>query len=352
MLGVDALTTVRSDVVSAVGRIAESLGTPDFHRSVLNVVRDCIPSDCAQVYQLRRDGRAVCIDPCDTPEPYCNMYEQGFSLNCPFSLAWQDTGRLGTMHMPDLRQNEARFSNYFTDFFNQAGLTDEIGMLLPSPGRRAVALFLEREGTFTEHDLAQVHSFYSSVVRLHRANNQLVFRNATLRIVRNRLPDAVAILDQHGETVFSNREWRSVCRTDLAILPLTRRAFVGDGTVIATDHGQLYVGALDAGFPIAPGGRICALSFGVHRIGNLAEAKQSFLAGYISAKEREVVCGILDGHPTKAIADRVGRAFETVKAHKKRIYRRLDITTERELFLMFMDHLQGVNPAVHVARIP
>ena len=50
------------------GRMAETLGTPRFHRGVLDLVRTLYPSDFAQVYHIGRDGRAVCIDPCDTPE--------------------------------------------------------------------------------------------------------------------------------------------------------------------------------------------------------------------------------------------------------------------------------------------
>ncbi len=59
----------------------------------------------------------------------------------------------------------------------------------------------------------------------------------------------------------------------------------------------------------------------------------------LSPRERELVQLILAGHPTATIAERLGIAVGTVKNHRRRIYEKLDITTERELFLQFFQHL-------------
>jgi DNA-binding CsgD family transcriptional regulator len=58
----------------------------------------------------------------------------------------------------------------------------------------------------------------------------------------------------------------------------------------------------------------------------------------LSRRERELVQLILAGHPTATIADRLAIAVGTVKNHRRRIYEKLDITTERELFLGFFEH--------------
>ena len=57
----------------------------------------------------------------------------------------------------------------------------------------------------------------------------------------------------------------------------------------------------------------------------------------MGARERELVQLILAGHPTATIAERLGIAVGTVKNHRRRIYEKLDITTERELFLQFFE---------------
>ncbi|CDX12769.1 Transcriptional regulator (fragment) [Mesorhizobium sp. SOD10] len=58
----------------------------------------------------------------------------------------------------------------------------------------------------------------------------------------------------------------------------------------------------------------------------------------LSSRERELVELILAGHPTANIAERLGITVGTVKNHRRRIYEKLDITTERELFLQFFQH--------------
>lgn len=61
----------------------------------------------------------------------------------------------------------------------------------------------------------------------------------------------------------------------------------------------------------------------------------------LSAREKELVELILAGHPTAAIAQRMEITVGTVKNHRRRIYEKLDITTERELFLQFFEAIVG-----------
>lgn len=60
----------------------------------------------------------------------------------------------------------------------------------------------------------------------------------------------------------------------------------------------------------------------------------------LSARELELVELVLNGHPTATIAARLGITSGTVKNHRARIYEKLDITTERELFLHFFHRSQ------------
>ena len=69
-----------------------------------------------------------------------------------------------------------------------------------------------------------------------------------------------------------------------------------------------------------------------------AHAQPTIPAGLwpeLSPRERELVQLVLAGHPTATIAERLGITVGTAKNHRRRIYEKLDITTERELFLQF-----------------
>ena len=61
----------------------------------------------------------------------------------------------------------------------------------------------------------------------------------------------------------------------------------------------------------------------------------------LTPREKEIVALILQGYPTITIAERLGLSRGTVKNHRRRIYYKLDITSERELFLLRIAHLAG-----------
>jgi DNA-binding CsgD family transcriptional regulator len=60
----------------------------------------------------------------------------------------------------------------------------------------------------------------------------------------------------------------------------------------------------------------------------------------LSHRERQLVGLILAGYPTALIARRLSISVGTVKNHRLSIYRKLDITTERELFLQYFEQLR------------
>lgn len=59
----------------------------------------------------------------------------------------------------------------------------------------------------------------------------------------------------------------------------------------------------------------------------------------LSVRERELVELILSGYQTQDIAAKLGIAAGTAKNHRRKIYQKLDITTERELFLQYFNFL-------------
>ena len=73
----------------------------------------------------------------------------------------------------------------------------------------------------------------------------------------------------------------------------------------------------------------------------LEHAFSCFATTTISTRERMVVQLILRGHSTRSIAKSLKIADGTVKNHRKNIYAKLKITSQRELFLRFVDHVLG-----------
>ncbi len=71
-------------------------------------------------------------------------------------------------------------------------------------------------------------------------------------------------------------------------------------------------------------------------LGDLARRAVELSPIALTRREKEIVALILAGHPSLRIAQKLGISRGTVKNHRRRLYRKLDITSERELFVTFL----------------
>ena len=65
----------------------------------------------------------------------------------------------------------------------------------------------------------------------------------------------------------------------------------------------------------------------------------AFGASMLTKRERQTVELVLLGHNTRLIAEKLGISVETVKLHRKHAYAKLDISSQAELFFLFMEAL-------------
>lgn len=74
------------------------------------------------------------------------------------------------------------------------------------------------------------------------------------------------------------------------------------------------------------------------------DAVSDFLPDLLTPRERQIVELVLVGCDNSFIARNLGVSVGTVRNHRKRLYVKLDITAERELFSLFLGHLANVDP--------
>jgi DNA-binding CsgD family transcriptional regulator len=77
--------------------------------------------------------------------------------------------------------------------------------------------------------------------------------------------------------------------------------------------------------------------------GQLDSALKYFGTAYLTDRETQVVQLFLHGHSTKSIAERLGISPETVKLHRKNSYAKLDVSSQAELFYLFIDSLASLS---------
>jgi DNA-binding CsgD family transcriptional regulator len=114
-----------------------------------------------------------------------------------------------------------------------------------------------------------------------------------------------------------------------------------------SDYKQAHIALLKAITPVIE--QVCKLHFidPEKSIDNqlpdqLESALNHFGTAYLTDRESQVVQLFLHGHSTKSIAERLGISPETVKLHRKNSYAKLDISSQAELFHLFIDSLASL----------
>jgi DNA-binding CsgD family transcriptional regulator len=74
---------------------------------------------------------------------------------------------------------------------------------------------------------------------------------------------------------------------------------------------------------------------------NTMAALEDFAGGVLSARERQIMTMILQGHSTRSLAHHLDISPGTVKIHRKNVYRKLNISTQAELFAAYLAFVQA-----------
>lgn len=72
-------------------------------------------------------------------------------------------------------------------------------------------------------------------------------------------------------------------------------------------------------------------------------ALDEFGSSLLTERETQVINLVLHGHSTKSVAARLGISVETVKLHRKHAYAKLEVSSQAELFYLFLDSLMSAN---------
>ena len=74
-------------------------------------------------------------------------------------------------------------------------------------------------------------------------------------------------------------------------------------------------------------------------------AFRTFGASLLSPREKDVLELMLRGYGTDTSAERLDIAVETVRRHRKSIYRKLDVSSQTDLFSLFLNALSCIGQA-------
>lgn len=242
----------------------------------------------------------------------------------------------------------ANDEHYLSELFKMAFISDELAILLPVPGGVTIAVCCEKDSAaFSEAEIAHAEAMLPAIVSIHARH----LDEMMLNVVR-KLPDrgftplmggAYLILDASGKRVFSSAPWESHFATDTELLErIDAERAAGHGFLSLESGHILHWEECAPTMSIAPGGLLIRLE--EFREAPVSQPSQNMIelfcrARQLTQRESDIVNLILQGFPNSKIAERLNISPGTVKNHRWRLYYKLDITTERELLLLFLSDI-------------
>lgn len=330
-----------------VGGLAQAAGRADFAELLLGFLGSLVANDMTTMTRYSRFSKPdYLVHSEGYPEAMAGRYLADYYRFDPFYRYWRATERPGVVWLGSLATKQLSRGRYVREFLAQSGISDEVGVFLPPLGRASVALFLERKtGRFGVRERRLLEDLFPVLAGLYKAHVSALFGGtpdgeATGLALPGRHP--VLVTDAAGRRVFANAAWQALEAEDRRDLDQAlARLSESSGEQATLPNGRLLHGAaLDQSFRLAPGGQIWLLEQAAQPPEETrTPTVPPLFEAALTPREQQIVALVLDGHPSIAIAGKLGLSRGTVKNHRRRIYHKLDITTERELFLLHIEQL-------------
>jgi DNA-binding CsgD family transcriptional regulator len=332
-------------VFEACGRAAAHISRPDFHTRLLDAVGELVEHDIRSMMRYSRFSAPDFLANNSYSDDFVAHYETEFYRYDPYYRYWKESERPGVIPLRRVLSGKASRNRYVNVALVEAGITDEVSIFLPPVGGSSLALFYDlRKGRFRETEIARLDHAYPLIAALHQAHvNCLMAGSVDLEAEGvAALPWArpVRILDKARQEVFQNLAWQKLAKRDGKALTaaISRLPKSASGQAPLAPGMILHRAPLPAAFGLAPGGMIDTVEDVAMAPATPGQpGLPAALAARLTPREQEIVELILQGHPTKSIADRLHLSRGTIKNYRQRLYDKLDITTEREIFLAFID---------------
>ncbi|MGN8118295.1 response regulator transcription factor [Labrys sp. 22185] len=330
-------------VNAAIGEAARLVGTSDFYAALLAAFRSLVSHDIATMVRYSAVGRPSFLMHHGFSDALARQYETTFHVFDPFHRYWVQTERPGVVSLDMFPATATRQSRYVREFLQESSITDELGYFLPAMGRASVALFLERRiGRFLESERAAMEDFYPLFAGLESAHVNAVLAAAIGRGAGGvSLPLAIMLRDLEGCVIHASEAWRDLESRNTNLRRAAERLTAENaGEAVLDDATVLHRTRISPAHSSAPEGWLFTVEKSASSSTDYDQAIISKLNPTLTPREIDIVKLVLEGHPTATIAQRLKLQRGTVKNHRLRIYEKLDITSERELFLTYIQALQ------------
>lgn len=301
----------------------DALGTSRFEKLLAEAVGAHVDHDFITMARYSSVGKPCFLIHSHTFSPRsAELYLSKYVDFDPYADHWITTHKPGVVWLQEIAGRNSRNAHYRDVFLPKIGVSDEIGVLMPAVGNDSIAFFLNRRTQpFTNTDVDAIGDLYATVAAIYRQHVRALLLSDKGAAQSPSLGRPMRVTDSTGSTIWVTNEWEKQRSPETVEIC----------TTISGDFGVpdrfLWTFAPSGAPDVA---KVIPLEFWGSRIG-------------LTPRESDIVALALQGFGSIGIADRLKLSVGNIKNHKRRIYKKLDITSERELFLMYIDAMGAGN---------
>ncbi len=309
--------------LDALPAAMDAIGTARFEKHLADAIGSVLDYDFITMARYSVVGKPCFLIHSHTfPSYMAELYLSQFVDADPYVEHWRSAEEPGVVWLQDIAFARKRYATYTDVFLPQIGVKDEIGVFLPAVGRDSVALFYNnRRRLFSPGDVRNLRQIFDVGAALYRVHIRALLQHDESGAADGSpsLGSPPRLTSDTGGTIWFTNEWSAQQRPDMALVD-----GANDGGDTGEETPDAYRSTLAAQDTAR---RVC------HR--------QWIAELGLTPRERDIVELTLKGHASASIAEVLALSVGNVKNHKRRIYGKLDIMGERDLFVRY---IQAISP--------
>ena len=311
-------------------------GSNQFYPHLLGLLGAGVPHDYGFAVRYGQMDATDVLHTTGHPEFVVNEYRETYHQFDPFGARWRKTLRKGVITSQDVADETPESRVYTSVFLRRARISDEIGLILPFPGKSCIGLFLETsQQPFSAADTERLALIYPALEGLNSAHLALQFGKMAGLVhesTGSTIP-AVLLINREGQFIYKTASWREAEARDPRLSEAAPHVEAGGSEPKAISAG-LTVRAVNLpdDFDLAPGGKLLVLERLPSALSSEIDVSELAIQP-LTKLETRILDLITKSQSTGKIALELELSKGTVKNYKQRIYRKFAVNSERELVM-------------------
>lgn len=348
--------TIGRTISRNLANLTRLVGTEKFYPQIADIIGKTLGIDRTVVSRYSKYDRPEIIVNNAVSNEILELYYGGlYRMDALYSLC--RTGPKASVVTVQGLSDTHLNDEWITGLLRMAHVSDEIAMLLPAPGETTIVVScVRRRLTFSIEEIDTLEALQPLLEALHGLHLEQIYSRMLAGIHHQRndsSPRGSAVFNPKGICVYSDEFWhKAIEQLDEYGAVLSEILDRPEGDLIVEGCGIVHWEEFRPAVPVINSCKIAMFERTAQNPVRLSP--EDMLVAFkeaheLTPREIDVVREVVAGYSNGQIATRLGITVGTVKNCRWRLYYKLDITTERELFCMFLGTILLCSQSMAVA---